>query len=149
MIHSYEFSDFICRIPWKGRKSLSSWPEIRFSSTNWIVIIKIVQPPIPQADAYFIDTSSNGIGGIHSPDSHQFTNTSFPELNRWNWCFDSSVMVNLLTLNIISDSAYVVGLFPAIEPASVLSSHPAMLPSLHRVQNLHTSLVYYSCSCTF
>lgn len=32
--------------------------------------------PIPQADTYFIDDSSNGVGGIQGPDSHQLINAA-------------------------------------------------------------------------
>lgn len=42
------------------------------------MIIKISQAsPILQADTYFIDGSSNGVGEIHGPDIRQSINTSF------------------------------------------------------------------------
>ena len=85
------------------------------------VITKITQPsPIPQADIHFIDDSSNGIGGIHGPNIHQSINTSFsPQASIWLSTTELVILIHLLwlihkPLKSISDSAYVVGLFPAI-----------------------------------
>lgn len=51
-------------------------------------IIKLVQTSlIPQADSYFIDASSNGIGGIHGPDIYQPINASFSSLQQDNGLF--------------------------------------------------------------
>lgn len=52
---------------------MSSGKLWNFIIQTEFVITKIVQPfPISQADTYFIDSSSNGIGGIHGPDIHQY-----------------------------------------------------------------------------
>lgn len=42
-----------------------------FLTQTEFVITEIVQPsPVPQADTYFTDGSTKGIGGIHSPVIH-------------------------------------------------------------------------------
>lgn len=45
-------------------------------------------------------------------------------------------------LNIVSDSAYVVGLFPAIEAALILSSLAVILPLLQELQYLVKTSTY-------
>lgn len=87
-----------------------------FFIQNEFVVTKVVQPSlIPQADTYFIDGSSNGIGGINGPDIHQSINTSFSSAQT----VELAVLINLLwlihkPLNIVSASTDVVGLFLAI-----------------------------------
>lgn len=64
-----------------------------FFIQNEFVVTKVVQPSlIPQADTYFIDGSSNGIGGVNGPDIHQSINTSFSSAQT----VELAVLINLL-----------------------------------------------------
>lgn len=61
---------------------------------------------------------------IYGPDIHQSINTSVLSAQQ----VELTDSINLLRLihkcvNVVSDSVYVVGLFPAIERALILSSH--------------------------
>jgi hypothetical protein len=52
-----------------------------------------------------------------------------------------AVLIHLLQLiykflNIVSDSNYVLGLFPALETALILSSHSGMLPLLQEIKHM-------------
>lgn len=79
------------------------------------MIIKIFQSfPILKAAAYFIDGLYNGIGWCHNPDAHQYGNISLFSAQEEEF----TVLINLLLLNhkpldIVSNPAYVIGLFPA------------------------------------
>lgn len=55
----------------------------------------IVQPsPIPQADAYFVDGLSNGVGGICGLDINKSMNTFSLNPTAVTGCLDSSIAVS-------------------------------------------------------
>lgn len=98
------------------------------------MITKIDQPSlIPQTDIYFIDGSSKGRGEINCPDSHQFSNSLIVLLIHLLWLIHKC-------LNIVSDSAYIVLLFSAVQTALILSFHSVMLPLLQKVYLVKTHI---------
>jgi hypothetical protein len=72
---------------------------------------------ISHASVYYIDGSSSGKGGIHGPDLHATVQINYSSAQQ----VELTVLIYLLQkitnkpLNIVSDSAEVVGLFPAIK----------------------------------
>lgn len=70
-----------------------------------------------------------------------------------------AILIHLLwltykCLNIISNSAYVVGLFSAIETALISSFHSILLPLLQKVQhlvktNIHPLFITHTCAHTY
>lgn len=67
-------------------------------------------------------STSNGLGGIHGPEIYPSIITCFffPELDRWNCLFWFLYYSNYRSLNIVSDSVHVVGIFSAIETVLII-----------------------------
>lgn len=79
MVSQISFSDYYGRIG-NHYPAGKLW---NFLIQTEFVIIKIVQPSsIPQADTYFIEATSEPLGGIYGPDIHQSIRTAFPHFNR-------------------------------------------------------------------
>jgi hypothetical protein len=74
---------------------------------------------------YYIDGSSSGKGGIDGPDLHETIQTTYSSAQQ----VELAVLIYLLQkitdkpLNIVSDSAFVVGLFPAIDTSLISTIH--------------------------
>jgi hypothetical protein len=96
--------------------------------TPFIVNTIVKLNPISHASVYYIDGSSSGKGGIHGLDLHKTTQTNYSSAQQ----VELVVLIYLLQkitdkpLNIVSDSAYVVVLFLAIETALISATHKVM-----------------------
>jgi hypothetical protein len=96
--------------------------------TPFIVNTIVKLNPLFHASVYYINGSSSGKGGIHGPDLHETIQTNYSSAQQ----AELAVLIYLLQkitdkpLNIVSDSAYVVGLFPAIETAFISTTHKVM-----------------------
>lgn len=92
MVFQISFSDYYGRIENHYPLPAGKLWDVFFIQ-NEFVVTKVVQPSlIPQADTYFIDGSSNGIGGVNGPDIHQSINTSFSSAQT----VELAVLINLL-----------------------------------------------------
>jgi hypothetical protein len=84
--------------------------------------------PISHASVNCVDGSSFSKGGIHGPDLHETIQTNYSSAQQ----VELTVLIYLLqkitdkTLKIVSDLAYVVGLFSAIETALISTTHKVM-----------------------
>jgi hypothetical protein len=87
---------------------------------------------------YYIDGSSSGKGGIDGPDLQKNTQTTYSSAQQ----VELAVLIYLFQkitakpLNIFSDSAYVVGLFPAIETSLISTTHKVTRTLLSTLQHL-------------
>jgi hypothetical protein len=92
--------------------------------TPFIVNSIVKLNPISHPSVYYIDGSSSGKGGIHGPDLHETIETNYSSAQQ----VELAVLIYLLLkitdkpLN-VSDSAYVVGVFLAIEAALISPTH--------------------------
>jgi hypothetical protein len=81
---------------------------------------------------------------MHGPDLHETTQTSYSSAQQ----VDLAVLIYLLQiisdkpLNIVSDSAYVVRLFPAIETTLISTTHKVMKALLYTLQHLIQTRTY-------
>jgi hypothetical protein len=112
--------------------------------TPFIVNTIVKLNPTSHASVYYIDGSSSGKGGIHGPDLHETTQTNYSSVQQ----IELAVLIYLLQkitnkpLNIVSDSPYVVGLFPAIETALISTTHKVMKTLLSTLQHLIQTNTY-------
>jgi hypothetical protein len=111
--------------------------------TPFIVNTRVKLNPISHASVYYVDGSSSGKGGIHGPDLYETIQTNYSVQQ-----VELAVLIYLLQkisdkpLNIVSDSAYVIGLFPAIETALISTTHKIIKTLLSTLQHLIQSRTF-------
>jgi hypothetical protein len=115
-----------------------------FKRTPFIVNTIVKLNPISHALIYYADGSSYDKRGIHGPDLHETIQTNYSSAQQ----VELAVLIYLLQkitdkpLNIVSDSLYVVGLFPAIEIALISTTHEVMKTLLSTLQHLIQTCTY-------
>jgi hypothetical protein len=115
--------------------------------TPFIINTIVKLNPLSHASFYYIDGSSTGKAGIHGPDLHKTIQTNYSSTQQ----VKLTVLIYLLQtitdkpLNIVSDSAYIVGLFPATKTTLISTTHKViktLLSTLHQLIQTHTYPLY-------
>jgi hypothetical protein len=111
-----------------------------FKRTPFIVNTIVKLNPISHALIYYADGSSYDKRGIHGPDLHETIQTNYSSTQQ----IELAVLIYLVQkitdkpLNIVSDSVYVVVLFPAL----IYTTHKIMKILLSTLQHL-----IQTCTC--
>jgi hypothetical protein len=129
---------------WQYNKQIN-YSTLVQEQNDLFVLLKLI--PVSYASVYYIDGSSPGKGGINGPDLHDTIQNTYISAQQ----VELAVLIYVLQkitdkpLNIVSDSAYVVGLFPAIETALISTTYKVMktlLSTLHHLTQTHIYPLY-------